>query len=566
MMKCLKFLLLIPLITLLFLFSPKSALAEEIQKYQVDVQIYKNAQINIVEQIDYDFGSEQRHGIFREIPFVTTNAKGEKYKMDISIKTVTDSKNNPIKFVKSTEGENIILKIGDPNKTISGLNTYVISYSVEGAITYFSDHDELYWNAIGTDWKVPIRYAQANIRFGDMPAVNLESSNAICYTGYVGSKSQDCKISAFLDNQITIRTNKVLTPKQGLTFAISVPKGILEVHEPEKYNPGLGELIAFLLWLITNVGLSLAVGAWWFFKGRDPKDNRVIVRMYDAPKDTNNKEMSPLELGTVMDERISSKDLSSEIVNLAIHKYLIIKEDDKKKVSIQRGPKLQEDLSMASLKPHQQDLIKAFDLDTKEETSLSDKTKSYSRAKKITELKNELYKSLTDQAYFKGNPEKTRSTFFLIGFVCLFISLFIPAIIILILGYFMPRKTQLGVEIKRHGLGLKQFLDSQDRQFEFQEKNFYLFEKLLPYAISFGVAKIWAKKFEDLYDYKPEWYQTNQTLNTYTTFSILDSLDRNLSKVESNYATPTSSSTGHSSGFSGGSSGGGGGGGGGGSW
>ena len=566
MVKWSRLLLFIPIITVLFLFSPKNASAEEIQNYQIDVKIYKNAQVNIIEQIDYDFGSQQRHGIFREIPFVTTNTEGEKYKMDVSIKSVTDSRRNPLKFSKSTEGENIVVKIGDPNKTITGLSTYIISYSVEGAITYFSDHDELYWDAIGTDWIVPIKQAQVNISFGDMPAVNLEESNAICYTGFAGSKSQDCQISASLDNNVTIRSNKTLTPKQGLTFAISVPKGILEVHEAEKYDPGRGALIVFLISLFANIFLSLGVVAWWFFKGRDPKDNRVIVRMYDAPKDKNKVEMSPLELGTVMDERISSKDLSAEIVNLAVHKYLIIIEDKKKKVSIHRGPKLQEDLLMATLKPHQQDLIRAFDLDTKEQTNLSDKTKTYSRAKKILTLKNDLYTSLTDQGYFSGHPEKIRNVFYIVGFACLFISLFLPAITILAFSYFMPRKTKLGVEIKRHGLGLKQFLDSQDRQFEFQEKNFYLFEKLLPYAISFGVAKVWAKKFEDLYNYKPDWYQTNQSLNTYTTFSILDSLDRNLSKVESNYATPTSSSTGHSSGFSGGSSGGGGGGGGGGSW
>ena len=41
------------------------------------------------------------------------------------------------------------IKIGDPDRTISGEHTYDIRYRVKGALNGFEDHDELYWNAIG---------------------------------------------------------------------------------------------------------------------------------------------------------------------------------------------------------------------------------------------------------------------------------------------------------------------------------------------------------------------------------------------------------------------------------
>jgi hypothetical protein len=32
----------------------------------------------------------------------------------------------------------------------------VIGYQVSGALNHFTDHEELYWNAIGNEWLVPI--------------------------------------------------------------------------------------------------------------------------------------------------------------------------------------------------------------------------------------------------------------------------------------------------------------------------------------------------------------------------------------------------------------------------
>lgn len=93
------------------------------------------------------------------------------------------------------------------------------------------------------------------------------------------------------------------------------------------------------------------------------------------------------------------------------------------------------------------------------------------------------------------------------------------------------------------------------------------FEKLLPYAVAFGVEKIWAKRFADIDMKQPEWYE-GYSGYSYSSTNFVRSLDSSFDRVNK-AATPvssTSSSSGFSSGFSGGSSGGGGGGGGGGSW
>ncbi len=43
-----------------------------------------------------------------------------------------------------------------PTRTITGVHRYAIVYTVRARRTTFADHDELYWDAIGNQWPVPI--------------------------------------------------------------------------------------------------------------------------------------------------------------------------------------------------------------------------------------------------------------------------------------------------------------------------------------------------------------------------------------------------------------------------
>ncbi len=165
--------------------------------------------------------------------------------------------------------------------------------------------------------------------------------------------------------------------------------------------------------------------------------------------------------------------------------------------------------------------------------------------------------------FFPKSPEKIRNFYILIAVLGL-MTINIPlAIISSIFGRIMPRKTMDGVNASNVALSLKNFLASQDRQLEYQAKNQMFFEKLLPYAVAFGVEKIWASRFKDLDMKQPDWYSGQSTIFNSTIFVY--GLNNSFKSVSS--ASSTTSSSGFSSGFSsGGSSGGGGGGGGGGGW
>jgi len=140
-----------------------SVRAETIPSFDASIEIRKDGSFLVSEKIVYDFGSDERHGIFRYIPFMKRNSDGKRFIMNIANMRVVDESGRGYPYAVTKEGEQEKIKIGDANKTVSGIHTYEISYSVGGGVTYFSDHDELYWQVTGTDWPASIESATVRL-------------------------------------------------------------------------------------------------------------------------------------------------------------------------------------------------------------------------------------------------------------------------------------------------------------------------------------------------------------------------------------------------------------------
>lgn len=130
------------------LFSRPVLAVEQIDNFDVEIKVNQDASINVNEKIEYDFGIAQKHGIFRNIP-IEYKARGGNFNLRISDLNATDENGTPYAFTASYPGNDIEIKIGDADKLVTGKKTYVIHYAINRAINYFSDHDELYWNATG---------------------------------------------------------------------------------------------------------------------------------------------------------------------------------------------------------------------------------------------------------------------------------------------------------------------------------------------------------------------------------------------------------------------------------
>ena len=131
----------------------------------------------------------------------------------------------------------------------------------------------------------------------------------------------------------------------------------------------------------------------------------------------------------------------------------------------------------------------------------------------------------------------------------------------------MPRKTKRGALLNEELLGFREFIDraEEDRIRRMAKEDPTLFDRVLPYALVFGLEDKWADAFREMYTEPPNWYHSPSYTNSFSPNLFVNDLGRSLTVMNSTLrSTPKRSG---SSGFGGGgSSGGGFGGGGGGSW
>jgi len=120
-----------------------------IDAFDVEISVHQDATIAVRETLQVDFGTQPHHGIFRDIPVIYEWDRDSHRVYDLTVNAVTDGAGRNWPYVVSENGADKEIKIGDPNKTLSGRQTYVIAYTIAGALNGFADHDELYWNVTG---------------------------------------------------------------------------------------------------------------------------------------------------------------------------------------------------------------------------------------------------------------------------------------------------------------------------------------------------------------------------------------------------------------------------------
>lgn len=527
---------------------------EHIENFESNITVLSDGTIDVREEIDYYFESS-RHGIYRYIPY-TLQGDGKRYDMEFTFADVVDETGKKYKSETSKSGNDWVLKIGDPNKTITGLHTYVISYSVKGALRYFDTHDELYWNITGNGWDVPIRKVETSIFIPQ--SIKESEIMSECFTGTYGSDEANCT-SVITDGKTQIKTNGFLSSNEGLTVAVGFPKGNVAVLKPVEYVPFfdrwygkltlIGIILGSIFWYIV---LPIYLVIKWFRYGRDPFAGIPVTAAFDPPK-TGNRDLRPAETGTLLDEHVEKRDLFSIIIDLAFRGHLKITEPKKNEFHlVKRDPKKKD-----ILLPFEQTLYDGL-FEDGDDVELK-KVKFYTTASKVEGM---LYKLLLAHNYFLKNPKTTRSLYYALGGIALFTFNLVLAFVAFLFGRHMPAKTLLGAQTAAKAQGLKNFLASQERQLNYQGDKQLLFEKLLPFAVAFGVEKAWAKRFERFDLKNPDWYE-GSTGTRFNSVLFASHLSNSYSSFAVSSTPPSSSS---SSGFSGGSSGGGGGGGGGGSW
>ncbi|MEK7532980.1 MAG: DUF2207 domain-containing protein [Patescibacteria group bacterium] len=536
---------------------------EHINLYSTSITINTDGSMHAQERIAYDFSDTDRHGIYRDLPFIRANDAGKQFSIDFSDFRVQSETGEAYTFTESRSSDAIQLKIGDANRTITGKHTYDIGYTARGALTYFPAHDELYWNAVGATWQVPV--AKATVTVSLPNGVVQGDVRVTCFTGPQGSAAQDCVTTITSDRTVLVETTKPLDSYEGLAVVVGFPKGIVAVLEPRELVPFFettaGKIalivlgVAAILWYI--VAPIFVIRKWWT-SGRDPKPGMGEAKAwFSPPKNPHHRALTPAETGTLVDERADLRDIYASIVDLARRGYLTIIETKKNEFDLE---KTKDGKGDADVLPFERELLDGI-FASGDRISI----KAVDLTKTLEKVKGMLYESLVTDKFFPGNPNTLRGWYIALAVVAFIFVNPILFLVALTFGQSMPRKTLFGAEQAAIARSLRNFLTSQDKKLAFQAKNQMMFEKLLPFAVAFGVEEIWAGRFKSLGIKNPDWYQSS-TGGRFNSVVFAHSLGAGMS---GSFAASIAahSSTGHSSGFSGGgSSGGGGGGGGGGSW
>jgi hypothetical protein len=595
------FLLLVALTLLAAPAAPVGAqgAGERIVAYDVDIRIETSGDLLITEIIDYDFASNSRHGIFRDIPVRLDYDSRYERVYPLKVISVEGSPGTPDQYKRESITNKARLKIGDPDKTITGAHRYTITYRIEGALNGFEGHDELYWNAIGTEWPVPIEQATVRVT---TPADIIEVA---CFGGEGGSRlacdqaERVGRTAGFSDRR--------LPAGNGVTVVVAFAKGAVPPPAPvldERWSLARAFSVTPATAGASILLLALAVLGVFRLAWRTGRDRAYAGSPVDAAYATAGQEepvrpsfgpfggvetpvefvppdnFRPGQVGTLVDETANTLDITATIVDLAVRGYLRIDEIPKK------GWFGKPDWTLTRLKESDDALLRyerllldglfrdgsPIDLSSLRTTFVS----------RLETVRYALYQDVVAQGWFAGRPDKIRQKWYLIGGAAVVVSLTVlvflmavshaallalplvlGSVMLLLSAKRMPRRTAKGTGVLRRVAGFRRFIEESEKdRARFAEQQ-HLFSEYLPYAVVFGATEKWARTFAglDAEAIQPSWYGGS---SSFTPVGVAHSLDGfAVTTAGTISSTPAGSG---SSGFSGGSSGGGGGGGGGGSW
>ena len=561
---------------LAFAFAAQASADEgwTIQRFGSDITVQQDASLHIVEAIEVDFGSQQHHGIFRNVPV--------RYRWDdthlrvyrLEVRSVTDAAEKPVRFSISDAGADKVIKIGDANRLVTGPQTYRITYEVFGAMNAFSDHDEVFWNVNGGAWDVRALAVTATVH------VASGLGRVTCFQGRTGSQ-EACR-SSTTTTRADFSSTRPFAPTEQLTIVTAIAKGTVAEPAPIIETDSSNVLAYFGAQSTTLAAAAFALFAglallfWrWYTVGRDVRERTTIVPEYEPPD-----KLRPAQLGVVLDESADTKDVTATIVDFAVRGFLTITEEPSEGLFAKKDWSLRATGKATNLQPYEATVYGGLFADHPGAVKLSELRTHFVGTLRSAE--SELYADVAYQKWFTARPDRVRQGYAGLSVLVILagaglawllgrtVGAGLVGVAIIVVGFvalgvarWMPAKTAAGAELLRRVLGFRQYMEVAEKERQRFAERENIFSEYLPYAIVFGCVEKWARAFKDI-DVSAQtssWYVGNAPFNALVLSSSLQGFSSNLGSAIS--STPGSSG---GSGFSGGGSGGGGGGGGGGSW
>ncbi len=310
----------------------RAAPNDKVDSWRIDYRVDEQGLLHVSETLVWRFGdSSGRHGINRDLvtrePF-----EGGKGRQD-AVYEITDIK---VSGPNSSAGPQITdscrtdkrhctkrVRIGDPSSTVSTPTaTYTVSYVVSGALRHVDDHDELYWDALGSDTPL-VDSTQVEV------SVPGGAQQVACYTGLAGS-TQSCT-SASTSGRDAMFTQTTKKSGEILTIVVAITPGLVADNQPHLEKAPLPDVLLGLMkggviGVVATAVMAVAVRITKRRRADEPPlpdsdtgpDDATALDSGHYQQPPGVPEMPVVLSGLLLDGKVGNPELTAELVDLAV--------------------------------------------------------------------------------------------------------------------------------------------------------------------------------------------------------------------------------------------------------
>ena len=531
-----------------------------ISKYTVDMELGRDSEQRSTLRtkliITADFPPRQNHGI---APVFVKQY--DKHPTHFTLESVTDERGAPLEY----RWHNDELRIGNKDTYVKGKKTYVITYTQRDVTKLYHDtgKQEFYWDAIGTNWQVPIQSASVTLKLSP-ELVAAKRTNLQCYQGRFGS-NQRCEVREQGDTLTA--TARALPNQAGVTIAVGFAPGTFAAYQMS-FMEQLIDWWAKLQLVLLAVALILA--------------GVIIVAYYRSGTSvtTSAKLVQPFHM-------VKGSVMAAQMIDLAVRHYIQVIEVKPRTTWRTAEYEVKVIQAPGKLLAEEQEMLRnIFGSSPKVGKRLNLKTlRNNARyAARVRYSAKQMKGRLIDDYGLQARePQHTRRFRRYAIIVSIFAVLLLSPVLLVLAGMvfylsFGKVLTDKGLALRRHLAGLKRYIgvaeverlqmlqspegaekvkvDAAD-----EKQLVKLYERVLPYAVLFGQEKEWSAQLGKYYEQvgeQPDWYSGQGVFNAAVFSAGMSNLSSTAVSVSS-FESSTGGSTG--GGFAGGGGGGGGGGG-----
>ncbi|MBX9667368.1 MAG: DUF2207 domain-containing protein [Candidatus Obscuribacterales bacterium] len=480
-----------------------------------DATLTESGRLLVHETLDIDLTGGARHGISRTIP-TKVDEQGINHTFFVKVHGVSDKNGHRVPYSVKQHGDGVTIRIDTAHSGNSTL-TFTIDYEVRGVCNFTKQHPQLYFTFTGHEWPFVVEKTQVVLR--PPSKFHLNESELKAWEGPPGS-NRPASIKLIGDH--VLATASDLPPGSGLTFEIDFPRGTIL---PATFIDHFEWLVDdwYLLIALPLLAVALLTG-YRLIRSRRAARTANLEENWRPPHD-----LTPVELGTLIDGSCDVQDLTGILLDLSIRGYYTIREIPA------TGFFNLSDRDYEFKKQGYPQTDKLHDYETLFlEALFGNATTSYLSNVQggfrqfVPKIKDSIYINLISNGFLLKNPEKDKKRFYAIGFsmCCVGIALLFlygEETIAKAAGLgFVVAGALVAVALQFFPLLTENGKDTIDRAHEFAElmrtaeahnmgeklsKDPLLFHRLLPYAMVLGVSEKWAAACEPHLELWPDWFQ-----------------------------------------------------------